>query len=151
MDISLRPIDDTNRDACAALTVTEPQAKLIASNSRSLKWASASPQCVPLGIYADGMLVGFAMYEPRGNAVFSAHRFMIDATHQRNGVGRRAMQLLVGSIWQLGGNMVYLSFRPENRGARLFFEQMGFVFHENEPDGEVVYRLKRLEACGAES
>ena len=57
------------------------------------------------------------------------------------------MQFLVGSIWQLGGNTVYLSFRPENNGARLFFEQMGFVFHENEPDGEVVYRLKRIDAC----
>ena len=35
MDVSLRPIDDTNRDACAALTVTELQAKLIAPNSSS--------------------------------------------------------------------------------------------------------------------
>ena len=108
-----------------------------------MEWASARLQRVPLGIYAHGVLAGFATYEPRGNAVFSLHRFMIDAAHQRKGVGRRAMQMLVGSIWDLGGSTIYLSFRPGNHGAREFFERLGFVFHETEHDGEVVYRLGR--------
>ena len=95
MYVSLRPIDDTNRDACVVLSVTEAQTKLIAPNSKSLAWADTNPRCVPLGIYADGEMVGFAMYEPRGNNVFSVHRFMIDNRHQRKGIGLQAPSVLI--------------------------------------------------------
>lgn len=141
MDISLRPIDDTNRHECVALSVTEAQDKLIAPNSKSLAWADINTRCVPLAVYADGKMVGFAMYEPRGNDVFSVHRFMIDCRHQRNGIGLNAMQLVMGTISSLGGKTIYLSFRPDNIAAKRLYEKLGFDFHEEEPDGELVYRF----------
>jgi diamine N-acetyltransferase len=137
----LWPIGDADRDACVALSVAETQEKLIAPNLRSLAWADTNTRCVPLGIYADGEMVGFAMYEPRGNDVFSVHRFMIDNRQQRKGIGLRAMQLVMERISSLGGKTIYLSFRPENVAAQRLYEKLGFDFHEQEPDGELVYRF----------
>ena len=141
MNVSLRPIDDTNREACVALSVTEAQAKLIAPNSKSLAWADANPRCVPLGIYSDGEMVGFAMYELRGNEVCSLHRFMIDIRHQRKGTGLRATQLVLDKISSLGVKTIYLSFRPENVAAKGLYEKLGFDYQEEEPDGELIYRF----------
>ena len=140
-DVSLRPIDGTNEELCAALHVTEEQAGLVAPNARSLAQAKANPNNVPLAVYAGDVMVGFAMVEPRGNGVFSIHRCMIDARHQRQGFGRRAMELTIERIRRLGGVTIYLSFRPENDAARRLYESLGFVQHEIEPDGEVIYRL----------
>jgi diamine N-acetyltransferase len=139
--VSLRPIDKTNEDVCAALRVTEDQTGLIAPNTKSLEWAKDNPNCVPLAVYADDVMIGFVMYEPRGNGVFSIHRCMIDAKYQRQGFGRRAMELTIEQIRELGGITIYLSFRPENNAARSLYEGLGFVQHAIEPDGETVYRL----------
>ena len=110
---------------------------MIAPNDVYLAWAEANPRCVPLAGYAGEVVVGFVMYEPRGDGVFSIHRCMIDAQYQRRGFGRRAME----RIRQRGGTTIYLSFRTENHAARGLYEGLGFVRHEVEPDREIVYRL----------
>jgi diamine N-acetyltransferase len=149
LHVELRPIDAANRDACLALSVSEAQAGLIAANARSLAWADANPACVPLGVYADGTIVGFALFEPRGNEVFSIHRFMIDERYQRRGIGVRAMQVLMDRIAGLGGKTLYLSFRPENTTAKRFYELLGFEYHATEPDGELIYRWGKLRELPA--
>jgi diamine N-acetyltransferase len=138
--IYLRDIDETNREACVALRVREDQASLVASNSKSIKWARRNPGIVPRVIYEGKTVVGFLMYEPRGNRVFSVHRLMVDAQWQRRGVGRRAMELVIEEIRRLGGATIYSSTRPENEAAQCLLAELGFEIHEVEPDGEVVYR-----------
>jgi diamine N-acetyltransferase len=86
-------------------------------------------------------MVGFVMYKDRGNGEFSIHRYMIDARYQRQGFGRRVMDMVIDRVRQLGGGTIYLSFRPENNAARHLYEGLGFVQHEIEPDGEIVFRL----------
>ena len=119
MNISLRRIAQGDREACIALSVAKEQQKLIASNRKSLAQADLNPRCIPLGIYANEALVGFAMYEHRGNDVFSVHRLMIHAAHQREGIGLRAMRLIMDEIWAAGGKTIYLSFRPENAAGNI--------------------------------
>lgn len=89
------------------------------------------------------------MYEPRGSTVFSLHRFMIDAVHQRQGLGLAAMRLIMQRMFAQGAETIYLSFRPENEGARALYEKLGYVFHMEEPDGEVVYRHGPARDLGA--
>lgn len=101
-NVTLRPIDAENRASCLALSVSEEQTGLIASNAKSLEWVDRNPKCVPVGIYVDDEMVGFAMYEPRGNDVFSVHRFMVDQRHQRKGIGLQAMWLVMEQIVSLG-------------------------------------------------
>jgi len=139
--INLKEIDSTIESDCIALNVAEAQRHLIAPNEKSIEWAKRNASCIPLAIQSDANVVGFVMYEPRGNDVFSIHRVMVDAQYQRQGIGRKAMILTIEQIKNLGGITIYLSFRPENETARLFFQGLGFVEYEIEPDGEVIYRL----------
>ncbi len=138
--ISLQNIDDTNRPICLALGVGEDQTSLVASNSKSLEWARKNPANVPRAICEDETVVGFVMYEPRGDEVFSVHRLMVDRQWQGRGIGRRAMELVIEEIHRLGGITIYSSTRPENEIMRHLFVKLGFEQHEVEPDGEVVYR-----------
>ena len=95
---------------------------------------------MPQVIYDGETVVGFLMYEPRGNRVFSVHRLMVDAQWQGRGIGRRAMELVIEEIRRLGGTTIYSSTRPENEAAQYLLAELGFEEHEVEPDGEVVYR-----------
>ncbi|MFC2172195.1 GNAT family N-acetyltransferase [Acidobacteriota bacterium] len=140
-EVALRPVGLQDEQECISLAVSEDQSNFVASNSKSLEWSRKNPRCVPLAVYADHKMVGFAMYEPRGNDVFSIHRIMIDAHHQRKGIGRRALELTIDKIKNLGGITIYLSFRAENQVAEHLFQGLGFTQHEIEPDGEIVYRL----------
>jgi diamine N-acetyltransferase len=124
-----------------ALQVAPEQRPLIASNEQSLSQASANAACVPIAVCLARAVVGFLMYEPRGKGVVSLHRFMVDHRYQRRGIGLSAMHLLIEQLNGEGVQTIYLSFRPENRAARHLYDRLGFVGHEIEPDGEVVYRL----------
>jgi diamine N-acetyltransferase len=139
--VSLRPIGPEDEAACIGLRVGEGQEGLVAPNAASLEWARTKASCTPLGIYAGDTLAGFLLYEPRGNRTFSVHRIMVDAAHQRRGIGRRAMEQIVERIRREGGLTIYLSHRPGNEGARRLFAGLGFVRHEVEPDGEILLRL----------
>jgi diamine N-acetyltransferase len=71
----------------------------------------------------------------------SLHRLMIGRAYQRQGIGLLVMKLLIERFRAAGFQTIYLSFRPENAAARALYDRLGFVKHETEPDGEVVYRL----------
>ena len=139
--INLKSVNPENEVACSSLEVKEDQAGLIAPNAKSIEWAKANPKSVPLAVYTDTTLVGFVLYEPRGNDVFSIHRVMIDRRHQKRGIARRSMELTIAEIKKRGGVTIYLSFRPENHAAKHLFQSLGFVQHEIESDGEIVFRL----------
>jgi diamine N-acetyltransferase len=141
MNIGFEPVDQRNCDTCAALEVEADQRHLIASNRRSLEQAATNRAAIPLLVLRDEQPVGFLMYEPRGDAVVSLHRFMIDRSYQRQGIGLRAMEQLIELFRAEGFSTIYLSFRPENDAARNLYDRLGFVEHEIEADGEVVYRL----------
>jgi diamine N-acetyltransferase len=141
MTIGFELVDQRNREACVALEVEAKQQHLIACNRRSLEQAATNRAAMPLLVLRDDQPVGFLMYEPRGNAVVSLHRFMIDRRYQRQGIGLRAMERLIERFRAEGFLTIYLSFRPENDAARSLYDRLGFVEHEIEPDGEVVYRL----------
>jgi diamine N-acetyltransferase len=140
MNIRFESVNQGNRDTCAALEVEAHQRPHIASNLRSLEQAAANRAAVPLLVLRDDQPVGFLMYEPRGTAVVSLHRFMIDRRYQRQGIGLSAMERLIERFQAEGFLTIYLSFRPENDAARSFYDRLGFLKHEIEPDGEVVYR-----------
>lgn len=62
MRVELKPIDETNREDCIKLKVTEAQSEFIASNESSLEAALEHVDVArPFAIYADGQVVGFAM------------------------------------------------------------------------------------------
>ena len=72
---------------------------------------------------------------------FWVWRFMIDAGHQGNGYGRRALELLVEEARQDGVTEVKLSYHPGEHSPHAFYTRYGFVDTGEVDEGEIVMRL----------
>jgi diamine N-acetyltransferase len=65
-------------------------------------------------------------------------RFMVDAGHQRAGIGRRAVELLLGELGAAGWSVLDTSYFPGADGAAGFWRRCGFRATGRELHGEPV-------------
>lgn len=66
---------------------------------------------------------------------------MIDAQYQGKGYGKAAMKKLMSLIQEdTAHHMIYLSFEPENEGAKALYEKLGFKGDGRVIEGEIVYK-----------
>jgi diamine N-acetyltransferase len=142
MEVELREITfDTVRSICS-LEVESDQRDFVAPNALSIAEAHFVPQHWMRAIYADGQPAGFVLtYEDQRSRTYDLWRFMIDASFQRSGVGRRAMQLLLDRWRGLGASEARLSVVPANTAAISFYESLGFRLTGDEEHGEVIMRF----------
>lgn len=142
--ITLKEIDRDNFHSVIKLTVAENQKKFVASNTYSIAQAKAQPECIPLAVYSDDTLVGFIMYcMDADDKEYWIYRLMIDQKHQKNGYGRQAMLCVLSIIKaDISHNKVFISFEPENNGAKYLYESLGFRPDGRVIDGEIVYCLE---------
>ena len=142
MEVELREITfDTVRSICS-LEVESDQRDFVAPNALSIAEAHFVPQHWMRAIYADGQPAGFVLtYEDQRSRTYDLWRFMIDASFQRSGVGRRAMQLLLDRWRGLGASGARLSVVPANTAAISFYESLGFRLTGDEEHGEVIMRF----------
>jgi diamine N-acetyltransferase len=144
VEVELREITfETVRTICD-LEVTEDQRPFVAPNAVSIAEAHFEPTHTEWmrAIYADGEPAGFVLaYEDPedGHALW---RFMVAASHQRRGVGRRAMELVIDHWRELGATGAALCVVPGNTGAAALYESVGFRLTGEEEAGELVMRLK---------
>jgi diamine N-acetyltransferase len=68
-------------------------------------------------------------------------RFMVDHDHQGQGVGRRAVQLLLDELRAAGHEALELSYVPIDGGAEGFWLSCGFTPTGREHGGEKVVRI----------
>jgi len=142
--IKLKEINRDNFHPVLELSLLDEQNNFVASNCYSLAQAKAQPECVPLAIYNDDDLVGFAMYcmDVIDNEYW-IYRIMIDKAHQKKGYGRLAMQEILSLLSQdKEHNIVYISSEPENHVAIKLYESFGFTPDGRIIDGEIVYFLR---------
>ena len=135
MHISLRPVDDTNREAVLALSVRENQ-PFVATNEVSLRQAAETNEeypgvARPFAIYADDRLVGFCMFafapkarDPEDR--FWLWRFMIDKNEQGKGYGQAALGEILRYFRDNGADRLYLSTEPENELGLHIYHKAGF-------------------------
>ena len=130
MNIELRPVDDTNREAVLALSVREDQ-PFVAPNDVSLRqYAEAEAEAPgvarPFAIYADEEPVGFCMFifDPEDEDEEDRYylwRFMIDRRYQDKGCGQAALDAIIRYFKDNGADRLYLSTEPENeRGLHVY-------------------------------
>ena len=135
MHITLRPIDDTDREAVLALSVREDQ-PFVAPNDVSLRQAAETNEeypgvARPFGIYADERLVGFCMFSFAPEAEdpddrYWLWRFMIDKAEQGKGYGQAALQEIIRYFKDNGADRLYLSTEPENERGLHIYHKAGF-------------------------
>lgn len=143
MTIRLGPVTRENFDAILRLKLTEIQKEFVAPNVYSIAQSKVEPECVPLAIYADQTLIGFAMYAlDQDDNNYWIYRLMIDLHHQGKGYGRAAVKALVEEIRQLPGcDKIIISAAPENEAALSLYRSEGFVDTGAFIDDEVVLCL----------
>ncbi|MEE1100280.1 MAG: GNAT family N-acetyltransferase, partial [Agathobacter sp.] len=122
MNLELRIIDDTNKNAVELLEVLDSQKQYIASNKYSLETAIKEEYreiARPFAIYADGNVVGFTMFafeltscDP--NDRYWLWRFMIDKNSQGSGYGSVALEKIIDYFKSHGADHILLSTKESN-------------------------------------
>lgn len=148
MMIELKPIDDGNRAVCEHLSVKEDQKQYIASNADSLIEAKEAPDVArPFAIFADGRMVGFAMFafdekneDPEDR--YWLWRFMIDEKEQGKGYGRSALAVIIQYFRDHHADIITLSTKESNTGALHLYRQFGFSENGQMNDDEIVLKLR---------
>lgn len=74
---------------------------------------------------AQGMVAGFAVME-FGDETAHLNLLAVRPRFQRRGIARRMMEWLEASCRTAGIQVVYLELRAANRGARQFYQSLGY-------------------------
>ena len=149
--VTLTELTKDNWEAVAALEVHPHQIGFVAPNVRSIAETQFYPWVRRRVILADGFTAGFAVHgsDPESGEHW-LHRFMVMGERQGQGIGRKALRLLVDE-WladpQIG--TVVLSYEPENAVAEKLYVSFGFVPGEIAEWGERVARLILPEKVAA--
>jgi diamine N-acetyltransferase len=103
--VSLREITAETVIAITRLAVADSQKGFVAPNAISLAQALFAPEAWYRAIYLDDSPVGFVMLADESQRVpppeqpeIGVWRFMIDARHQGQGVGRAALGLVIEEV-----------------------------------------------------
>jgi diamine N-acetyltransferase len=153
MQVTLRDITSETVIAVVKLSVHPSQQGFVASNAVSLSQALFSDEAWYRAVYADDELVGFVMLsdetlkpKPPAEPNIGLWRLMIDAKHQRRGIGKEVIRLVVEHVQgRPGVRSFYTSYVPEPGGPGPFYLGLGFEPNGEVDEGEVVllYPLHR--------
>jgi GNAT superfamily N-acetyltransferase len=148
--ITLRQLDDSNREAVLALRVSPAQLRYVSSVADSLLEAEEEPdgRAIQWALYADETPVGFVMISDEvGAPAYIAQylwKLLVDERHQRQGYGTAALDLVADYFRRRPGVDVMWTSAGQGDGSPIpFYERYGFV-----RTGDIVFDdevLLRLE------
>jgi diamine N-acetyltransferase len=146
MRVTLREINSETVRAVIKLAVAPEQQGFVAPNAVSLAQALFSEEAWYRAVYAEEELAGFVMLsdetlkkQPPAEPKIWLWRLMIDHKHQRRGIGREVMRLVLEHVRSRpGAQSFYTSYVPEPGGPEPFYLGLGFVPNGEVEDGEVV-------------
>ena len=145
--ITLREIDDANRDAVVALAVTTEQSHYVADVATSLREAVEYPEAKAWyrAVYDDDLPVGFVMIsdgitsdDPTLIGPYYLWRLLIDQRYQGRGYGRTALDLVVAHVrTRPDARELLVSHVEGPLSPGPFYTAYGFAYtgqvHEGEP------------------
>ena len=126
--MEFKKIDKANYWDCMALTIDDSQAGFVADNKQSLVEAAYEDELYTLGIYHDGTMVGFVLYDYDDTFPgWSMSRFMIGKQFQGKGYGKQAvLEFLDYFKKKHNADTLYISVSLENTVARKMYASIGF-------------------------
>jgi diamine N-acetyltransferase len=139
--VSLRPIDESNREAVEALEVAPDQQQFVSNAADSIREAAKEPDGRALywAIYADGTPVGFVMIsdDVGGPYYFPQYlwKLFIDQRYQGRGYGTATLDLIAEYFCRRPEVEVMRTSAGQGKGSPIgFYERYGF-----ERTGEIVF------------
>ncbi len=134
MKLEFMPVDESIKEQVLSLHGAKGQEGYVESVAQCLKEAQARADWRPVGIFAQGTLVGFAMYgyfkeyPPQGRVWLD--RFLICEQEQHKGYGKAAVQQLTQKLLkEYQVNEIYLSVVEGNEVAESLYTELGY--HKN--------------------
>jgi diamine N-acetyltransferase len=144
--VTLQEVTRENLYEILDLKVTSKQENFIASNAVSIAEAHFYPEVTWFrAIYAGETPVGFVLLDDDPvKSFYGIWRFMIDARFQRNGFGKRALELTIKYVKTRPKAKVLLTSCVLGEGSpEEFYKKMGFTpTGEIDEDGEVIMQYK---------
>ncbi|HEU0287300.1 MAG TPA: GNAT family N-acetyltransferase [Nocardioidaceae bacterium] len=151
MVVTLREIDDANRETVLSLAVAPAQEQFVSSVAESLAEAADYPHAKPWyrAVFDGDDAVGFVMLswnvEPQPPEIIGPWflwKLLIDERHQGRGYGREIVQTVADLVRAEGATELLTSYTPGPGGPAGFYERLGFVPTGGvDPDGEIILRL----------
>ncbi len=144
-NITLREITKDTVRQIVKLKVNPDQESYVASNGMSIAEAHYSPDVAWFrAVYADDTPVGFVMLsDDASKPEYYLWRFMIDARFQRQGIGEKALVLVIDYVrTRPGAKALATSVVPGPQCPGPFYEKIGFVFTGEVEDDELVMKLE---------
>lgn len=145
MTITLRDVTEDNFEALMDMELPAHQRDLLHSNAYSIAQAKFYDCFVPRAIYQDERPVGFALYNRIDDGHvgrYGIYRFMVDYPLQSQGIGRRAMELLLAEIRSAPDvECITICYHPHNERASAFYRSFGFVETGVDDIGEMNARI----------
>lgn len=156
--IKLKKVTEKNIWKIIKLSVQEDQKSFVATNTESILQAytaiTSDRVALPFGMYEDDELIGFAMFGfglvDETDPKIALHnyvlwRFMIDKAYQGRGLGKKALAACIDYVKTMpAGEAEYcwLSYEPENIGAKNLYASFGFQENGEQCESEIVAVLK---------
>ncbi len=141
VSITLREIDDGNRDAVVALRTTPEQEQFVSPVAVSLAEAVTYAHANPWfrAVFAGEQPVGFVMLRwdvepdpPSMHGPWFLWKLLIDQRFQRRGYGGQVVRRVAELVRSHGATELLTSYLPGEGGPAGFYAGLGFV-----PTGEV--------------
>lgn len=138
--ITLRDVNSDNWRDVADVAPHDDQRHFVpALAARYLLLSTLESDWNSLAIYVDQDVVGHAMWAIDNDGSHWIGGALIDATHQRAGIGRAAMQTLIRWLAdQPECYVIRLSYHPDNTAAAHLYESLGFTPNGDWVDEEIV-------------
>ena len=140
--ITLKEIPRDNFWDCISLEVATEQVEFVTSNAVSIAQSKVQPECIPMAVYDDDLMVGFVMYcIDEDDGEYWIYRMMIDKNHQSKGYGKKTMELLLEKIKEdKSHNKIFLGVHKESVAANMY-KSFGFEFNGQVFGKEHIMRL----------
>lgn len=128
--VLLKEITRENFWDCIELSVAENQVEYVTSNAVSIAQSKVQPECIPLAVYDDDLMVGFVMYcNDEDDGEYWIYRMMIDKQYQSKEYGKKALKMLLEIIEQdKSHNKIFLGVHKESINAVKLYKSFGFDF-----------------------
>ncbi|MCB9231254.1 MAG: GNAT family N-acetyltransferase [Bacteroidia bacterium] len=141
MSVQLIPLNRFNWEEVISLQPAPGQEEFLPSNLFSIAQSKFDPGCTPLAIQKNDRTVGFAMY-CNWNGVCWINRIMVDQESQQQGVGSKALELLVELLTRKKDCAeIRASMAVNNIWAQYLFSNAGFEA-TGADDHEIIMTLK---------
>lgn len=144
-EVSLREVTEENFEDFIVMELPEHQRDLLASNAFSIAQTRFYPDYIARAIYLGARPAGLLLYDRKAGDLpghYGIYRFMVEHALQGQGIGRRALELLLAELRGYpDARRITICYHPRNAPAKAFYARLGFVEAGLDEQGEMIAEI----------